>query len=220
MGFTVDYKKLRFNNLTSPQFRHLFFILFWPIYLAIFFATEKFIVPQYDIYSPIDDFIPFCEFFVIPYFLWYGLLAFASLYTLFFDVPAFKRFYKFLCVTSIITFLIHIIFPNMQSLRPVEFARDNIFVDMMRGIYNADTNTNVCPSIHVVFSMGITFSLWNSKHFSSAFWRCINVIITISICLSTVFLKQHSVIDIFVGVLLSAAVYPFIFLDFKKSDKS
>lgn len=213
------YCDLNLKNITSVKYRHLFLLLFWPVYLTLFVLTEKYVTPIYNVYSPMDDFIPFCELFVIPYVLWYAFLAFVSIYTLFFDIPSFKKFYTFLCVTSVITFAIYILFPNMQNLRPDTFVRDNILVDVMKNLYEVDTNTNVCPSIHVVFSIGMLFTLWNSKHFSSALWRTVSVVITISICLATVFLKQHSVIDIFAGVGLSVAIFPFVFLKEKNKCK-
>lgn len=213
------YSDFNFKNITSEKYRHLFLLLFWPVYLTLFVLTEKYVTPIYNVYSPLDDLIPFCEFFVIPYVLWYALLAFVSIYTLFFDIPSFKKFYIFLSVTCIITFATYIIFPNEQNLRPDTFARDNIFVDVMKNLYVIDTNTNVCPSIHVIFSLGMMFALWNSKHFSSAVWRIVSVIITVSICLATVFLKQHSVIDIFAGVAVSGAVFPFVFLDLRGKNK-
>ncbi len=204
------YRDFNFKNITSKKYRHLFLILFWPMYLSFFILTEKYVTPIFDIYCPLDDLIPFCEFFVIPYVLWYALLAFVSLYTLFFDIPSFKKFYLFLSVTCIITFSLYIIFPNMQNLRPQEFARDNIFVDVMKNLYSIDTNTNVCPSIHVIFSLGMLFAMWNSKHFSSTLWRVIELVVAASICLATVFLKQHSVLDIFAGVALSFSILPII----------
>ncbi len=204
------YRDFNFKNIIVPKYRHLFLILFWPMYLSLFILTEKYVTPIYDIYCPLDDLIPFCEFFVIPYVLWYALLAFVSLYTLFFDIPSFKKLYLFLSITCAITFSIYIIFPNMQNLRPTEFARDNIFVDIMKNLYSIDTNTNVCPSIHVIFSLGMLFAMWNSKHFSSSWWHIVELITAISICLATVFLKQHSVIDIFAGVALSIVVWYFI----------
>lgn len=205
------YRDLNFKNITSKKYRHLFLFLFWPLYLTLFVLTEKCVTPTYNIYCPLDDLIPFCEFFVIPYVLWYALLAFVSIYTLLFDLFAFKKFYIFLTITCIITFAIYIIFPNEQNLRPTEFARDNILIDIMKNLYAIDTNTNVCPSIHVIFSIGMLLTLWNSKHFSSALWRTIWILVTISICLATVYLKQHSVIDLFAGVALCAVIFPFVF---------
>lgn len=214
------YRGFNFKNICSAKYRHIFLLLFWPVYLTAFILTEKYVTPIYNVYSPIDELIPFCEFFVIPYVLWYALLAFVSIYTFFFDVPSFKKFYVFLSVTCVITFSLYVIFPNMQNLRPQEFLRDNIFVDVMKNLYSIDTNTNVCPSIHVIFSIGMMLTLWNSKHFSTALWRIISVIITVSICLATVFLKQHSVIDIFAGVALSAAVFPFAFMNLRSKNKN
>lgn len=213
------YKDFNFKNITSSKYRHLFLLLFWPVYLTAFVLTEKLVTPIYDIHCPLDDLIPFCEFFVIPYVLWYALLAFVSLYTLFFDIPSFKKFYTFLSVTCVITFAIYIIFPNMQNLRPTEFARDNILVDVMKNLYAIDTNTNVCPSIHVIFSLGMLFTLWNSKHFNSFIWRTVAIIVTVFICLATVFLKQHSVIDIITGVALSVVVFGIISLKSKAKNK-
>ena len=213
------YRDFNFKNITSEKYRHLFLVLFWPVYLTLFILTEKYIIPVYEVYCPLDDLIPFCEFFVIPYFTWYAMLAFVSLYELFFDVEAFKKLYKFFCITSAITFSIFILFPNVQNLRPTEFARDNILVDAMKNIYAIDTNTNVCPSIHVVFSVGMLFSLWNSKHFGTVIWRIVFTVITVLICVSTVFLKQHSAIDIAAGVSLCFAVFPFIFLHFDGKNK-
>lgn len=212
------YRDFKLNKLFTPKFRHLLFVAFWPVYLTVFILTERLVVPVYNMYSPLDDYIPFCEFFVIPYVLWYALLAFVSLYTLLFDVPLFKKFYTFLCISSVFTFAIHIIFPNMQNLRPDEFLRDNVFVDIMKALYSVDTNTNVCPSIHVIFSMGMLFTVWNAKHFKGALCRSIALMLTVLICLATVFLKQHSVIDVFVGIGLSAVISPFIFVNFKNKN--
>ena len=213
------YRDLNFKNIFTPKFKHLLFLLFWPCYLTLFVLTEKYVVAIHTVYHPVDDLIPFCEFFVVPYVLWYAMLAFVSLYTLFFDIKNFKRFHAFLCISSLFAFASYILFPNMQQLRPQEFARDNLFVDIMKNLYAADTNTNVCPSLHVVFSLGMLFTLWNSKHFKTPIWRVVFFIFTVLVCLATVFLKQHSVVDIFAGVILSFLIFPFIFLDKQKASE-
>ena len=92
------YGDFNFKNITSEKYRHLFLLLFWPVYLTLFVLTEKYITPIYTVYCGLDDLIPFCEFFTIPYFGWYAMLALVSLYELFFDIDAFKKLYKFLCI--------------------------------------------------------------------------------------------------------------------------
>ena len=96
---------------------------------------------------------------------------------------------------------VYIIFPNMQPLRPTEFARDNIFTDMVGFLYTIDTNTNVCPSLHVAYSIAIA-SVWVKEKGISPWFKAFIVVFVILICLSTVFIKQHSVIDGFAAIPL------------------
>lgn len=213
----VDYRKLRFNNLNSPEFKHLWLLSFWPIYGLMFLVLEwGFTREYYPIYCSLDDVIPFCEFFVVPYIFWYVFLFGMHFYTLLFDVKAFKKLIIFIMITFSFTVLIYIIFPNMQELRPTEFQRDNVFVDIMKGLYVIDTNTNVFPSLHVIGSFGVLFASWNCKGFNRPFARVIMTVLTVLISISTVFLKQHSVLDIFGGVIVSFAALPLISLKLKK----
>ena len=124
---------------------------------------------------------------------------------MFYDVNSFKKFMNFLIISQVIATIIFIVFPTRQDLRPDEFLRDNIFVDMVKNIYVADTNTNVCPSMHVVYSIAI-ISIWLKQKNANIYWRWFVVVFSIIICLSTVFLKQHSVIDIYVAVALCVLV--------------
>ncbi len=209
----IDYRKLRLNNISSPQFRHLFLLIYWPLFGIIFFLLERVLIMDYKpMESFIDAYIPFCELFVFPYLLWFLFLFFIHIYTLLFDIEAFKKLMYFIIISYSLSSLIFILFPNMQALRPTEFARDNFLVDFMKGFYEFDTNTNVCPSLHVVGSFAVLFASWNCKGLSSPLSRIIFTILTILISISTVFLKQHSIIDIIVGVILVFAVLPFAFV--------
>ena len=211
--FLPDYRKLRFNNITSKDFRHLFLLLFWVFYLLSFFVLERIVVTEYTpIYSRLDDIIPFCEFFIIPYVFWYLYLVIIHLYTLKNDIESFEKLMYFLILSFGIATVVFAVFPNEQNLRPTEFMRDNIFTDTVKFLYVIDTNTNVCPSLHVVGSLAVLFTAWNTKGLNKPLYRIIFLICAVLIILSTVFLKQHSVVDIFAGILLSIAVYPFAFI--------
>ena len=76
---TADYRQFRLSKLNTPQFSHLKLLLGWVGYFVLFFLTEKLIPREacYVVYSPLDDCIPFCEWFLIPYVFWYGLIVFA-----------------------------------------------------------------------------------------------------------------------------------------------
>lgn len=209
----VDYRKLRPSNITSPEFRHLLLLLYWPIYGLTFLFLERGLTLNYHpVVSPFDAKIPFCEFFVFPYYFWFVFLIGMQFYTGFFDIPAFKKMMYFIMITYTVTSVIYIIYPTMQELRPTEFERNNICVMIVRALYDFDTNTNVCPSLHVIGSFAVLFTSWQCKSFKTFWWQLGFVSATVLICLSTVFLKQHSIIDIWTALILCAIAYPFAYI--------
>lgn len=192
----VDYRSFRPSRINEPEFSHLKLLLSWFVYLLIFLLTEKLIPIEscHVIHCPLDDMIPFCEVFLIPYVFWYILLIGSLLYFLLYDVDSFKKLQIFLIITWVAAMVVYIVYPNRQDLRPAEFPRDNIFTQGICFLYSIDTNTNVCPSMHVAFSVGIA-SAWLKKKNVSLWWKAFVLIAAFLICMSTVFIKQHSVVD-------------------------
>lgn len=228
----VDYRKFRFNKLNTPEFSHLKLLLFWPIYGLMFAFLERGLpwlaglfgqeITYTSIFCPWDDLIPFNEFFIIPYYFWFVFLIGMLLYSALFEIPVFRKYMWFIILTYSITCLIYLVFPNMQELRPQtieEIGRDNFLVDIAFYLYNFDTNTNVCPSLHVIGSFAVFFAAWHSERFGKWYWRLIFGIATVLISISTVFLRQHSIIDVFAGLAVCAIVYPIVFLHKKKPKK-
>lgn len=215
-----DYRNLRINNITQPEYKHILLLLYWPFYGLAFLTLERFLNLNYHtVECSLDRRIPFCEFFVIPYYFWFLFIAWMIVYTFFYDIPAFKKFSWFIIITYTVTCVFYIIYPTKQMLRPDTFERNNIFTQIVGMLYSFDTNTNVCPSLHVIGSMAVTFTAWSSKRYGTRGWRAAFVIMCILINLSTVFLKQHSVIDAILGLAVSFITYPFIFAK-KKQKKS
>lgn len=93
------------------------------------------------IHCPLDDRIPFCEYFLIPYLLWFVFLIGIQIYTLLYDTESFKKFMKFIMVSYSLAIIIYMLFPNCQELRPMVFERDNIFTKFLESFYQFDTNT-------------------------------------------------------------------------------
>lgn len=117
----------------------------------------------YPVYCGLDDIIPFCEWALIPYLFWFVFLIGTLVYTFFVDVPAFRRMMYFVIVTYTITVLIYLFFPTCQNLRPEAFVRNNLLTRFIELFYSFDTNTNVCPSLHVIGSVAAMFGLWDCK---------------------------------------------------------
>jgi len=96
---------------------------------------------------------------------------------------------------------IYIIFPSRQDLRPVMFERDNFLTRCVEFLYAFDTNTGVCPSLHVAYSLGIA-SVWLREKTASKPWKVFVLVAVILICLSTMFIKQHSAVDVLAAIPL------------------
>lgn len=159
------------------------------------------------IHCPLDDQIPFCEYFLIPYLLWFVFLIGIQIYTLLYDTESFVKFMKFIMVSYSLAIIIYMLFPNCQELRPMVFKRDNIFTKFLEGFYQFDTNTNVCPSIHVIGSVAVMICGWNCKSLNTPGWRIFLGISAFLISIATVFLKQHSVLDILAALPVCIAAY-------------
>lgn len=193
--------------------RHIFLLLYWPLYLGFFFFTERFIDAEYTVIEcGLDRIIPFCEFFIIPYVMWYFYLVWIHLYTLIYDVKSFKKLMYFIIICFSLACVFFVVFPNCQILRPETFPRDNIFTNAVKFLYTIDTNTNVCPSLHVAGSLAVLFTAWNAKGLNKPLPRILNIIITALITISTLFLKQHSLIDAIAAIILCAILYPIVYI--------
>ena len=197
----VDYRNFRLRKLNSPEFSHLKLLFGWIGYFSLYFLTES-IIPEQSctpVYCFLDDWIPFCEWFIIPYVLWYVLIAGSLLYFALHNIDSFKKLSTYIIITQVAAMAIYILFPTRQDLRPESFPRENFLTQIVALLYRFDTNTNVCPSLHVAYSLGIA-SVWIKEKEVSRLLKAGIVIFVISVCLSTAFIKQHSVLDGFAAI--------------------
>ena len=76
----VDYyRDLRPSTLREKRYRHIFLLLYWAVYGLMFLGVERIFPLFFDIHytavwCPLDDLIPFCEWFVFPYYFWFAFL--------------------------------------------------------------------------------------------------------------------------------------------------
>ena len=208
----VDYRKLRINRLNDPEFRHLLWLLGWVGYFIGYFLTENLIPAErcYPVHMWLDDVIPFCEIFLIPYVSWYALIVLSLIYFALYNPDSFKRLQGYIIITQVVAMTAYILLPTRQDLRPEMFPRENFLTQCVSFLYAFDTNTGVCPSLHVAYSLGIA-SVWLKEkdvHWGS---KTFIVVAVVLICLSTMFIKQHSAVDVFaalpVGLLAEILVY-------------
>lgn len=210
---SADYSHFRWSRIHEEQYRHLWLLLFWPVYL-IRYGILTFLTPGRDcaaVWCALDDRIPFLEAFVIPYILWYGFIVGMHIWLMLFDVPTFKRYSKFLLIAMGTSTLTYLIYPTCQNLRPGSFPRENALSWIVGIIYAVDSNANVCPSEHVIGALAVLAAAWNTKTLRP--WAKGTVtLLAVLISASTVFIKQHSAVDVLMALILCALVYPICYM--------
>lgn len=186
--------------------------LFGILYLSIFFALEQRNVEINIIETKIDRLIPFCEYFIIPYVLWYVLVVGT---VLFFMLYGSKEEYESLiislCAGMVIFVVISFLYPNGQNLRPV-LSGDGVFIKMVRLLYAIDTPTNVLPSLHVFNTVACHKAIVRNERCREHKWVLyITGILSVLIIFSTMFLKQHSIIDVVSALFFYAVCYKMVY---------
>ena len=157
-----------------------FMALYALFYLTFFSLLERTVLtPDLWVHCRLDDVIPFCKYAIVPYLLWFPWIPFTLFYLLY-KAPR-EDFWR-LCVP---------LFTGMT----------------MALLFYAPMN--VCPSIHVFNSVTLMLAYYRSAVFDAPrrrWMRPAAMVLCMSITLSTMLLKQHSVIDVVFGLLLALAL--------------
>ena len=207
-----DYRKFRLSALNEPNYQHLKLLSGWLVYFALYFATENLIPVSacHVIHCKIDDMIPFNEYFLLFYCWWYVLIVISLGYFLLYDIRKFKELQVFIMITQAIAMFVYIVYPSVQLLRPAVMPHDNFLCSLMSFIYRFDTPTGVCPSLHVAYSIGIA-AVWCNYRDASWRWKAFVVASVVVICISVVFVKQHSFIDVVAAIPVGMIAYVLVY---------
>lgn len=182
-----------------PECRRKYgYLLFWPVFGLRYLLLENVHPARY--YHPVhcwlDDQIPFLEVFMIPYAAWYLCIMGIHLWLLIRNDPAYISYSRYLIVSMSISTAVFLLYPTCQNLRPRQFPRDNALTKIVGLLYRMDTSTNVCPSEHVIGSVGFFLAARYSQRGKDIKWTVAAAVTACLTALATVFLKQHSVIDL------------------------
>lgn len=162
----------------------------------------------------LDDYIPIIPFFVIIY-----MLAFAFWFIL--PLVIAKRTKKEnvidfnigMAVMLLIGFVIFVAMPTYMD-RAAEGlmdigSRGDIFSKMLQWMYDVDNGNiayDLLPSYHCMLTIYCFFGICRQKEISRSL-KIFSLISVILISLSTIFIKQHYVLDAFNGLALATVVY-------------
>lgn len=195
--------------------KHFLLLLYWPVHflwyeiLRVVFADADVLM----IHSALDDKIPFCEWFIIPYIFWYFYIAIVLIYSLKRGKREFLRADLLITGCMLLPMLFCTFVPNgiELAMRPdfESLGRSNFAIELVKSIYEADfPPRNVMPSMHVSVSVALMFAVLQSEGLKGK-WvlKTGACVMSILISLATVFIKQHSILDVFAGVATALLVF-------------
>lgn len=196
------------------KYKHTLIIpIYGILYMLAFRYVEQRNVPINIIHMKMDDYIPFCEYFIVPYLLWF---AYAAVTVFYFAVinknkQEYWQFVLTLGIGMTLFILISLIYPNGQDLRP-ELTGDSIFIQLVQYLYTIDTPTNILPSIHVFNSIACCIAVFHHKPFQKRKVLLTGTaVLTALIVLATVFLKQHTLVDVIAAVALNIVCFQLLY---------
>jgi membrane-associated phospholipid phosphatase len=196
----------------------LWYVLYIFVYFPWFFTVERLITvdnPRMHVmHTFLDDMIPFCEYFIIPYCMWFLYIAISCVYMFFRSTDEeYKRFATSLIVGMSLCMVICMVFPSCVLMRPDSTSGQGLCAWLVEWLWSTDSSANVFPSIHVYNSLAIHIALSKSQGLAdNKPVKCLSLVLCIAICLSTVVLKQHSVLDVMGACLLMAVIYRFLYI--------
>jgi CDP-diacylglycerol--glycerol-3-phosphate 3-phosphatidyltransferase len=141
--------------------------------------------------------------------MWYGFVA-AVLWYFSFRCKDRGEYWQLIgaAATGMTVFIItSFVYPNGQNLRPV-LGEGSLFTQAVRLLYQIDTPTNILPSMHVFMAVACCVAVCRNqecgKH-RKLIWS--TELLTVLIILSTMLLKQHSVVDVLLALVLYGVCY-------------
>ena len=188
-----------------------FMALYTVFYLTAFHWLEVNItVPAIWVHCQLDDVIPFCKYAIVPYFAWFAWIPFTLFYLLRHGERSdFWRVCLCLFAGMTIALSCYVLLPTGLALRPYRVYGSDIFARLVRMFYAVDSSKNVCPSIHCQSSACMAMAFSHSKLAEGKpLCKALAWVWAALICLSTVFTKQHSVIDVACGLAVAFVWLP------------
>lgn len=160
----------------------------------------------HNLVTDLDRSIPFISGFVIPYMIWYPFMMIIFLYLCFYEKEAYYRIVVSIGLGMLISYIIYFFFQTTVPRPEVEGS--GIISNLLRLVYYTDNPYNCFPSIHVLTSYVIIKGV--SKSSASSRFKYVIYFTAAMIILSTQFIKQHVIMDLFFAVLLGDGIYRLI----------
>jgi membrane-associated phospholipid phosphatase len=179
------------------------YAVFWIVYMISFVTVEQIgREPVWIVHCSLDDMIPFCKYSVYFYLLWFPyIIAVQAWYWWKEDVETNRRMLWRLGWALFPVILFYFAVPTGLQLRPSCDIGNDFTAWIVKGLWMLDSPANVCPSIHVILSVVMDDAVSRCALGKNRKIRYASHIAMTLIVISTMLMKQHSVIDVICGFI-------------------
>ena len=178
----------------------------WAVHFLAYFGARALAVPAepFDIALPIDTRIPFIPWTVLIY--WGGVLLWIVNYIagVRYDKGNGGRFIAAHFTGVAVSFFFFVFFPT-EIVRP-EITGYSFCEWILKLTYQVDAGNNCFPSMHCFFSWLSWIGVRRNRNIPWVY-QVISLLIAVSICVSTLTVKQHYLVDVLAGIVLAEISY-------------
>lgn len=160
-----------------------------------------------DLSTSLDEMIPFVPWTILLY--WGCYLFWIANYVLGSrqeEETAF-RLLSADFLAKIVCLFFFLVLPTTNT-RPV-IAGNSIWEELMLVLYRVDAADNLFPSIHCLTSHFCFIAVRENKKIPK-WYRIASLLVSVSICISTLTTKQHVLVDVIAGITLAEGSYLFV----------
>lgn len=157
----------------------------------------------YDLTTDLDKSLPLIKIFIIPYMTLWFFLAFCFVYLCFKNRRVYYKIMLTLVLCYVVAFITYYFFQTTVP-RPI-VTGDDIFSKLILFTYNSDGPYNCFPSIHVITAY-LAVKGFNTTNARKSIKIPINIL-GFLIIISTEFVKQHVIMDIFFAIFLCDMIF-------------
>ncbi|MDZ5472880.1 phosphatase PAP2 family protein [Bacillus sp. 31A1R] len=186
---------------------YLLLLFVMPVLGWIYELLNNHSINSRNVMLPLDNQIPFLSVFIIPYVIWYLYILGYLIYFCFKDTKVYIQALTTIVLGEIICFIVYYCFQTTVP-RPA-VTGEGILVSLVQFIYANDQPYNCFPSIHVLttFIIMVCSSKIKDKHvLNTLFIQAMGVLIIAS----TLFVKQHAILDVIGSIVLVSFVYSLV----------
>jgi len=195
----VNLKKVDWKKYAPLLLMLMFPVLGWMYALTNNIDNQE----VYSLATTADEAIPFLKWFALPYSVWIFYIYVCLFYFFKKDVNVYYRNLMTYAISALLCYLIYSVFQTTVARPPV--IGDDPFSMLMRYIYNRDQPFNCFPSIHCFSSYMVMRAVWTSSFRNKWNLTLITGMSTL-IILSTLFVKQHVIMDVLGAIFLVEVV--------------